>query len=576
MANAPGVYSKFIDLSGYTGDTTPIGITAIFPIFSARGEDNVLKQHFDSKVVKKQYGIPNLKKFGQSFSQALTWVETGNIALICRLMPSDASYSNIVFSYDSSKANAADRHIVLGSYTNMASFSAIETQLKSVPTSKDDFLIFFAVGRGKDYDKLSISIKRDNSLNDTYLNFPCYTVTIYDKDSNGVDYAIPGESFTVSFDRDAVDVSGESLYIEDVVLKYSSTVFCMFDIESYVSIVKDKFSCSDEEVFTKDLFGMYPDLTDNRKCFFAEGSDGSLYANGGRNLNWNGFGTTAEENYLKSAKSLLIEFFGCNIDNRLQNYKETRANFIFDANYPAEVKASMDALTKYYRSDISVVCDTRLQANEDLELSYRNEQLNFDNPYVSIYGNNFEIYDKFSGRNERVTSSYKVVESYGYVKKKYGLHYPVAGYTDLGNITGISKLAYNPNPNYLESFYQKQINPIVKTPDGYYFMGNLTTQKKNSALQNISIVNMLQQIDIDLKYLSEKKLYSFITPEVLSEIKVRTEEYFIKWINENGLEKVEVNVYATELDKKRKRAQVEVTLYPTSILEQIHISFIVK
>ena len=121
----------------------------------------------------------------------------------------------------------------------------------------------------------------------------------------------------------------------------------------------------------------------------------------------------------------------------------------------------MNNLTLNYRDDILYVADTRIQVNADQELSYRSEQLTFNNKFTAIYANNYEIPDEYSGKYIRVSSAYKICEKYGYSKRQYGTQMPVAGYNDRGNIDGITRLAYNIDDVNWDKFYLAQLNPII-------------------------------------------------------------------------------------------------------------------
>lgn len=98
---APGVYSSTIDNSFYQDAPSVRTLQALFPIASKRGPDNKIKQFLSSpqQAILAEYGQPNFNKYGQSYLNALQWAEQGYETAICRLMPSDATYANVVFSY---------------------------------------------------------------------------------------------------------------------------------------------------------------------------------------------------------------------------------------------------------------------------------------------------------------------------------------------------------------------------------------------------------------------------------------------------------------------------------------------
>jgi len=79
-------------------------------------------------------------------------------------------------------------------------------------------MYFRAIGRGSSYNDFAIKL----SPNANNQLFGIYTLDIYETQSDG-DRAI-SESYNVSFDPNMVDDSGESIFIEDVVNKFSANI----------------------------------------------------------------------------------------------------------------------------------------------------------------------------------------------------------------------------------------------------------------------------------------------------------------------------------------------------------------
>jgi hypothetical protein len=575
---SPGVYSKVVDQSYYIQENLSSGYFALQPFFSKRGPDNIIKTFDSLTKFEKVYGEGDFSKYGQAYLMAATYLKTKTPVQCCRLMPVDATFANLVLSYDMTPTDPSERDVIRGSYTNAASFEVMDGLLRTPSSTKNDFVVLFPIGRGKDYSKMSITIIRNHALDNTYT-CPMYTIQVWDKDKNQNPYPIEGEGFDVSLDPDAVDVTGESVFIEHIISKYSESVCCLFDVDSYISIVMDRFELTDvDEVWDKDLLSTLPDLNDNTKNYFLNGSDGSLLDSSGRKLNWYGpSNATQDDIYMKCARSLLVEFFKGTIDSRILNRKNVPAKYIFDGNFPIQVKEEIHNFNINWRPDIAPIYDTNIQATAEQELDWRKNVFPIDTKWASIYANNYEVKDTYSGKSIRVSSTVKVAEKFGYVKNMYGINKVVAGYTDRGSITGIERLKYNPSPLELDNFYLAQINPIINDPKkGYAIFGNLTTQKRASALQNRNIVDTLQVIDVELSDFSEDYIFENLTESVLTDIKSKVEDYFVKWETNEALEKVTVQVYATAMDKKRKIVRVNVELNFTSIIEKILFTFLVK
>ena len=357
-------------------------------------------------------------------------------------------------------------------------------------------------------------------------------------------FKVTAESnYTVSFDKDATDLSGESMFIADVINKYSDLIRVDVNDEKLegklLSLIRDNVNpeVSVIDVFNYDFLGE----TLETQVSFKGGSEGSLVKPNGRVD-------------LDVRNELLIEFFTGLIDPKILNLKEISGKIVFDANYPTPVKNILSSFTDTIRPDIFALLSSGFQANEKQELDFRSNDLTIDNRAASIFINNYETYDIYSGKYIRVPSIYDVVYNVSRSFNQNGVHIAVAGYNPRGLITGLKSdtLAYNPPLAYTDQFYLKQLNPIIKDPTGTYIFGMLTTQKKASALQNMPVVNMIQVMDVELGIFSQQYLFEQLTPEVMDDLRNKIVDYFVKWFANNGVESVDVNVYATALDKKKQ------------------------
>ena len=718
MQISPGVYSEIIDKSGYTPEGLTAGFFGLFPIFSRRGEDNKIKLKTNLPNALREYGEPNYNKYGLPYHFADNWLKGGSSAYLCRLLPDDAKFANIVAEIQDRSGDLPQDHPtykgnfetktayalgdivkhegafysasevvtddteefefsswtpltikemssgIRGEFSEKESYSAgdyvyrqetednntvisfyrarkssdpsefIETRwqkqtntdtivfadgdyvvvdgslyrrtaseaglalpitaegiwdviyydikvedvfglrlFSSDEMSNKDLIIdderphivFRAIGRGEDYNKLSIVIRENTSLRDTY-NFVVYTLSILDKDDNGVSYQI-GDDFPFALDPDALDLGGESLFLPDILERYSDIIRATVNTEQLEDVAATAYSQYEEnfdieDIYSKDILS----LGGERLVFqFNGGSDGSLLDS------MNRIDRSVE-------KELLIDFFKGTVDPKISNFKDVMSKVIFDANFDKTVIDQFDKFTQSVRPDMFGFITTGASANEEQVLAYRSNQATYDNRCLSIKAGTHEIFDEYSGKYIKVPSLYSLVYNISVSWRVNGVHVPVAGYNTRGNVTGIrdGSLAFNPDKTYQDLFYLNQINPIIKDPSGYFNMGVLTTQRKQSAMSNENIVNMIQVIDIEAGMLCEKFLFDFITPTVLSNLSNQLNDYFVKWTRNDGIEQVSVDVYASELDKKNKTIRVTVEITPTSFIEKILITFVVK
>lgn len=505
-------------------------------------------------------------KFASTSSYSIDDVVINGTKLYVATAPSPANTGWVVGSWKFLGEIHALSDVVTVGVTGNDSFASIDNIDAFLATEANKtFAVLRAVGRGSSYNSLSASIELDTSLAETY-NFKVYNLQLFDIDSNG--FKVTTENvYKISFDKDAVDLSGESMFFADVINKYSNLVRVDYNIEiledALVTIAKEKvdLEASIFDIFEMDFLG----TTLNSDVKFTQGSEGTLIGANGR------IDPAVRDD-------LLIDFYTGLIDARVLNFKDVPAKIVFDSNYSNPVKNILSAFTDTLRTDVFALMSSGFQANETQELTFRSENLTIDNRAASLFANNYEVYDRFSGKYIKVPSIYDVVYNYSKSFNQNGVHIAVAGFNPRGLITGIKpySLAYNPPLAYTDQFYLKQINPVVKDPSGTYIMGMLTTQKKASALQNAPIVNMLQVMDVELATFCQQYLFEQLTTEVMDDLRNKINDYFVKWFNNRGIESVNVNVYASALDKKNKQIKIDIEIVPTSFIEKILLNFIVK
>jgi len=246
MNISPGVYTKITDLSEFLTDLP--GTNGFVPILSKRGRDNQLVYISNGTDYLKIFGNPNINTFGKNYGQgpyiAKNHLTNATSLYIIRALPNDATYSNLFFALQSvspesgsSSAAVAEPYrteLVGISFSSMNSVGELDTRLnEDVITDwvnetdtggagyNNGFLCYFRpIGRGDSYDDFAVRItKHVNPYADGV-----YNVNIYETQSDGDDIIV--ETFEVSFSTSATDDSGESMFIEDVINKYSANMRC--------------------------------------------------------------------------------------------------------------------------------------------------------------------------------------------------------------------------------------------------------------------------------------------------------------------------------------------------------------
>jgi hypothetical protein len=100
-----------------------------------------------------------------------------------------------------------------------------------------EFLRFLPKGSGKWYNRLSVNLAYDDSMDRTYTEWSMFRLTISEKLDGG---EVSREAFNVSLDPDAVSAAKESLFIEDVVNRFSKYLTCVVNYDNLSNFIDAK------------------------------------------------------------------------------------------------------------------------------------------------------------------------------------------------------------------------------------------------------------------------------------------------------------------------------------------------
>jgi hypothetical protein len=238
----------------YQGGAGLLSKLAIFT--SEKGEDNKVVRFTSADEFIAKTGQPNLKKYGQTAYNAVNWLNAGGEVFGLRVMPENAGYShaflNILTKVESKSVRDKDGNavtlpnVVLKpaiAYTdiNNASESLLGYELTKERTEEtiDGFKnhLLFAIhpkGRGKAYNNLGFRITLNTSYDEVY-DFRVYNFEVIRFDEYGTANVLEGP-FYVSLSPDAMSSSNESMFIEDVINKYSQHVKCLFNEKAFAEL----------------------------------------------------------------------------------------------------------------------------------------------------------------------------------------------------------------------------------------------------------------------------------------------------------------------------------------------------
>lgn len=223
---------------------------------SEKGEDNKVVHYTSADEFISKTGKPNLKKYGQAAYNAVNWLNSGGEVYGLRVMPENAGYShaflNILTKVETKSVLDKDGNsvtlpdVVLKpavAYTdvNNASDTLLQYELtkERSETTIDGFKnhILFAIypkGRGKAYNNLGFRLTLNTSY-DEVNDFRTYNFEVIRFDEYGTANILEGP-FYVSLSPDALSSSNESMFISDVINKYSKHVNCIFNEKAFADL----------------------------------------------------------------------------------------------------------------------------------------------------------------------------------------------------------------------------------------------------------------------------------------------------------------------------------------------------
>jgi hypothetical protein len=252
-------------------------------------------------------------------------------------------------------------------------------------------------------------------------------------------------------------------------------------------------------------------------------------------------------------------------------------SMVFDCGYPDDVKTGIagSAGLVQTRRDCVGILDNSDNRSFETAIAKRTDVHTFNTYFIALYEEYNKVYDQFTGGDIWFSPIYHMAYILPRNDRVSELWYAAAGFNRAG-IDTIKELRFNPKLGQRDQMYLKQLNPIVKFNEGYVVWGQLTSQAKASALQDLNIVRLV----LYCKKALERYCRSFIFEmndiitwnSVAGDIVIFLEDIKKK----RGLYSYSVEVGASDYEKKTKTFHVSVTLEPTRAVEKIELNFFIK
>ena len=657
---SPGVYTRIVDLSAYVAAVP--GTIGCVCALTKKGEDNVLKLVSSRADFISEYGEPDIQEFGKNYGQgpyiAYNYLGESGALYFCRCMPDDAAFSNM--SIDVTLAPTDETASIDVSYVATTSANTIN-ELKTALIASGNtspLCILRPIGRGEYYNGLSV---RFTEHSNPLLN-GVYVLDLYEKQSDGSDVII--ESFEVSFDPKATDLTGDSIFLPYVLSQYSNVLVAQMELASgeYTDGYKLLAKIYDKEIGTVTVTDYdatasgNATLTDTKQDFSdwestsypltyvvkakdakgneiygwlgaASGTDNETIAVydsrlAGGTQNWVGGSSTFNEpsglisyEIKKSAMSVADAFissdpvpFKKGSDGSLldgsgdldtseatlalsQGYAGTLTSavdgssyiddvfdtenvyfsLVFDAGYVTDVKTQIVTLCQTRRDCVAII-DNGHNTSVNASLSARLVNHTYNTYYAALYECYNKVYDTFTGQDVLFSPMYHMSYLLPRNDNVAELWYAAAGF-NRASISSIKELEFNPRLADRDSLYLKQINPIVKFNPGYTVWGQLTTQAKASALQDLNIVRLVLYCKRALEQFCRYFVFEQNDSITWGQVSGSITEFLEDIKKRRGLYGYSVEVSATPYEIKRKTFHVDIMLRPTRVVEKIELNF---
>lgn len=578
MANiSPGVFTKIIDLSEYVaGVPSTVGF---LPIISERGPDNELILT-NSQDFYRDFGDPDILYVGKSYGQgpyvADAFLKQSDSLYVVRCLPQDvtdvddAEYGNMCLAltaYDSTG------NITVTNIDSLNTDTEIDTKLGA--GDPVIAVIFYGIGRGEYYNNFRIKISPSSNTLDTTT---CLLDIYKRQEENNVESGYPQyeiiESFEVSFDNTELDEAGESKFVEDVINRYSVYIRCKADADTCKlanASFEDANNASDEwsEDFANFTLSDGTHSYANPKFNLKYGSSGGLFDDDGT-VN------------ISAADSILTKAYLGTLDKKngttlreVLNTEDYYFSIILDGGYPSDVKTNGIYVLATTRLDCVAICDNGDTVSVADAITERNDAHTFNTKYLALYEPYSKVYDSYTGRDLWMSPVVHMANIIAFTDNVGEIWDAPAGF-NRATIANIKELRFNPVLSERDQLYLKQLNPIVKFSVGYTVWGQLTSQKRSTAMQDLSITRLVLYVKRALEEYC--KFFVFEHNDDQTWQAVRSEIVnFLKTIqNRRGLYDFSVTVGADEYEMKAKKIRVDVILNPTRTVEQIHLNFFIK
>jgi len=272
-----------------------------------------------------------------------------------------------------------------------------------------------------------------------------------------------------------------------------------------------------------------------------------------------------------TATQILAQAYQGMIDDNVLDTENVYFTLVFDAGYPDDVKTAISTLVQTRRDCVGIL-DNGDNATVSAALDVRTNRHTFNTMYLALYESYHKVYDTFTGQDVWFSPIYHMSYLLPRNDNVAELWYAAAGF-NRGVPEGIKELRFNPRLGQRDQMYLKQLNPIVKFSNGYAVWGQLTSQAKPSALQNLNVVRLVLYVKRALEQYCKYFIFEQNDEATWGQIASSITDFLEVLKSRRGLYSYSIQVGASDYERKTKTCHVNVILEPVRALEKIELNF---
>lgn len=274
------------------------------------------------------------------------------------------------------------------------------------------------------------------------------------------------------------------------------------------------------------------------------------------------------------AETLLEQGYSGLIDDQILDPENIYFTLVYDAGYPADVKTAISTLCQTRRDCVGIL-DNGDNASVNTALSTRTDINTFNTFYVALYECYNKVSDPFTGEDVWFSPVYHMSYLIPRNDNVAELWFAPAGFQRAA-IDSVKELRYNPRLGQRDQLYLKQLNPIVKFAAGYVVWGQLTSQAKASALQDLNVTRLVLYCKRAIEQFCRNYIFQQNDAVTWGQVSGAVTEFLELIKSKRGLDSYTVEVGATDYEKKTKKFHVNIILNPTRVVEQIELNFFIQ